>query len=827
MKQKIISSFAIVALTSLALLSTLLFADATRASVHPTDLPGFGNLEGLNDAPIVTDIQPNTAPNDLNTLVVISGTDFTPGMSGTQVITPPLVYLDSTELADAIWVDTTTLSATVPWGLESGVYTLTVENPDGVTGTLPKAFTVTQGIGVWNAGELYGGAIDKIAINPITPTTLYASYHKVGLFRSYDGGENWTFQFSGLGVDNPVVDPNDPETIFVAQWTTVYRSDDEGDTWNQLTTTYPSTSTFENECWGGFGILPHPTVSGTVYVHACDNGDGKSGLIKSTNWGQDWAPAINGLTDTQVTALAFHPDDPNIMYLGTAGGHIFHSVDGGDSWIYDSQPLEYVAVLVVDPFGDHNIWISSRDTFGAPCALLKSAGADLTIWTAMEPQTGYPTCFLDIDFSPITSGTVYVNLGPPYKTIDGGNTWTPFAWVPFDDNSPSLNDIALHPTISDTIYFAEQKLGVQKTINGGTTWKVVNQGLTALVPEQLQVPHDNPDTIYAQMEWAGVYKGTHGGRAWQQLPISHTSFILIDPLTSTKVYATVDNGCTPYVYTSPDGGQSWESSAPMTRPVQYSDHCSFGMAMVAVPDQPGVLLVGVHHHHAVIAEKHGSIYRSTDDGGHWTRIYPTGENEIQPVIILAHDELTPTIIYAGTEGDGMLRSSDAGQTWQPMAEDIPALDIVRTIAVEPVPPYRVYALSWTEVREIYVSEDHGDSWSPVIPPPDAPNTYQILNTETTPSVLYAASGQGLSYSTDGAQTWQQVGGALGQIPVYSIAAVTTDDRVILYAGTTGGVVETSAIQHWDQSAAGSTLVNAGVYRYTTLNMRLFLPLIAR
>jgi photosystem II stability/assembly factor-like uncharacterized protein len=817
MRKQVFATVTAAVLSTAALLVLLtLLSEASPAAFSPA------LAAPLQITPTVALVRPCSAPNDLDASVVVTGTGF---------VSTPTAYLGGTPLDDVTWVSTTTLEARVPWGMAPGAYTLTVFNPDQQSGALSNAFTVTQGIGVWNTGELHGGAIGSIAINPITPTTLYARADKVGLFRSRDAGDNWSFLLGGLGLDSPAVVPSAPETLYAARWTEVYRSDDEGETWNRLTTEFPVTYTTGYQCWGGFEIHPHPTAPGTVYVHSCDNSNesgGGSGLIKSTNWGQDWQPATDGLSVTQATALAFHPENPEFLYLGTAGGHIFHSEDGGDSWVYDYQPLEYVAELAVDPFGAHDVWISSRDTFGAPCALLKSAGADLTSWTAMEPDAGGSNCFLDIDFSPTTSGTVYVNHSQPYKTTDGGSTWDPFIWVPFDADSPYVFDIALHPTLSTTIYFGESKVGVQRTTDGGATWEVVNQGLTALFPQQMQVPRSQPDTVYARMEWAGVYEGTQGGHTWQQLPISNVDSILIDPLTPTQLYATSSRGCTPYVFTSADSGQTWEPSAPMSRPAEYADHCSFGLGMVAVPSQPGVLLVGVLHHRSVVAEKHGSIYRSTDYGEHWNRIYPPGGQEIEPVTVLARDGLTPTIIYAGTEGSGMLRSTDAGLSWQAMAESIPALDYVRTIAAEPVPPYRVYALSWIGGnRDMYVSQDHGISWSAVTPPPDAPNTYQLLSTSAQPSLLYAASDQGLYRSADGAQSWQRAAGVLGYVPVYSLACVTATDRVILYAGTTGGYAQAVGERGLNLAVADGTLVGAGVYRYTTRRSSAYLPLVLK
>jgi hypothetical protein len=95
-------------------------------------------------------------------------------------------------------------------------------------------------------------------------------------------------------------------------------------------------------------------------------------------------------------------------------------------------------------------------------------------------------------------------------------------------------------------------------------------------------------------------------------------------------------------------------------------------------------------------------------------------------------------------------------------------------------------------------------------------------------VLYAAGAQGLFRSRDGGQSWERATGTLGYIPIYSLAAVTTTDRVILYAGTTGGEVESEGAQALRVADNSGTLVNAGVYRYTTRHTwGLYLPLVLK
>ena len=172
-------------LMALAALFGLFFlAGETRAAVNETDLPGLSS-------PTITTVQPDTAPNDVDTPIVIQGTGFTATISGTEVITAPAVYLGDEGLADVVWGSTTTLSTTVPWGLIPEVYSLTVVNPDGVLVTLPNAVTVTDGFGQFVTGGPYGGFSVQLEMNPADPATLYALMYGAGLFTSEDAGENW------------------------------------------------------------------------------------------------------------------------------------------------------------------------------------------------------------------------------------------------------------------------------------------------------------------------------------------------------------------------------------------------------------------------------------------------------------------------------------------------------------------------------------------------------------------------------------------------------------------------------------------------------------
>ncbi len=602
---------------------------------------------------------------------------------------------------------------------------------------------------------------------------------------------------------------------------------DEGETWIPLTGTFPVTQTSGVDCGRPYQIYTH---LGTVYATACYR-DGDSGLIASTNHGETWTPMMAGLTDTQVTALAFHPTDPLTMYLGTASGNIFISHNGGGSWTFASQPLGNVGQIAVSPFEPHEVWISTGwPHSGYPCGGLKSANAELTAWTPIA-GLGYEFCGdSPILFAPETWGGVYSKTVfiYTYKTSDGGATWQPFGPGDYAEIR------AVHPSDPDVIYFGSSKSssGVHRTTDGGTTWELASQGLTGIFPWSLEVVPDQPDVVFAGTNVAAVFKGTGGGRAWKRLPIGYGGgrggSIRVDPVTPTRVYAGAGHPTS--VYISSDGGDTWPTSVTIEPPEVYSQCCHWVDTLLPLPGEPGVILAGVLHSGGPCVAPRGSIYRSTDYGEHWDRVYPTPTQEISRVNDLAYDPVSPTVVYAaaGRGGwGGLYKSTDRGVTWESIGEgqlNGEPLDI----QVEPG-THRVF-VTINAGLPLYVSADGGAHWAPT-GGGGGHNVNDILFvpsvTPGDPPLLYDAAFQGLYRSTDGAQTWEPVAGVLGQIPVYSLAAATAGGRVILYAGTSGGLV-TETVGTSMQAYAGGTLVNAGVYRYTALRRwGVYLPLVVR
>jgi hypothetical protein len=116
--------------------------------IHPSALaaPLRAQLE-------VTAVDPESAPNDVDTTITISGNNFDETAA---------VYLGDTELAEVNWENENTLQAVVPWGMSTGVYDLIVENTPEEIATLDNAFEVLEGLNVWTRARLKGEGSTKL-----------------------------------------------------------------------------------------------------------------------------------------------------------------------------------------------------------------------------------------------------------------------------------------------------------------------------------------------------------------------------------------------------------------------------------------------------------------------------------------------------------------------------------------------------------------------------------------------------------------------------------------------------------------------------------------
>jgi photosystem II stability/assembly factor-like uncharacterized protein len=785
-------------------------------------LPGFSEpawAASPGQAPTIIEVDPSSAPNDLDTTIVVTGTGF---------VAVPTLTLGSTQIDKVGWVSSATLTATVPWGMDPGAYMLTVVNPGGGSGSLPDAFTVTQGIGVWTTGGPYGGWVVDLVMRPITLTIIYAQIGGSGLFASYDGAATWEMILLHDGQMRLAIDAQDAQVMYTQGGHGLIRTTDGGSTWEGILDSAQARP------------AAHPTLPGVVYaaIHSPNNPD-PGNLFWSADYGSTWVTRTAGLTDTRVTTIVFHPQNPDKMLLGTQGGHAFLSTNGGQSWSWTAQLGSHVERVYFNPFGADEAWAVTNPPWGGsfpPPYLYKSTDPDLAVWTpitvTVNPETGDPVYSLSF-----ISDTIWAAAGRAYTSTDGGASWS----VVMEPELPSehVTVVALDASNPGVMYAGHTGAGILKSNDGGGVWQEMNEGLAGVVPGALAVPPTELDTIYSLTGEQGLLRSNNGGYSWQALGIwkaglLEPTLVAVDPFTPTRVYFGDDCRDVLCMRISEDRGTTWRE-VTATLPVTPSGLSCDMAVVVPHPTIPGRILAGVTFgpwDPPPGSWDLGSVYASNDYGEHWEYLGPT--QPISRIVGIAYDAVNPGLVYAGTQVTGLWKSTNGGTTWEQVTT-YPGAFHVASVAAHPYDADTVFVQSHGEYGSsstLHVSHDAGETWEEL--PCDACGVLAFAKTQ--PATLYTGTGNwlGLRRSTDGGYTWEQVEG-FPAANVYSLAAGTDGERVVVYAGIPGGLIVsiTSTLTrdraYSDVIPGRGSVLGGGIYRMTTRlgERRVYLPLVLR
>ncbi len=789
--------------------------------------------------PTLITVDPASGPNDINTTITITGTNFSAILSDTLPITPPSVYLGDSDLPDVQWVSTTTLTASVPWGLVPRVYSLRVVNPEGGSATLPDAYTVSQGLGVWVTGGPYGGRVEQILIRPDAPDTAYAVIFQVGAFATFDGGGHWEPM---VRLDNPTrlaFDAQDPDVIYTGGsglQADNLRSMDGGHTWTlYFDEFFPVVGAYMSY------PVPHPTQAGVIYLatgsaETMPYGPGEGGVYYSANYGETWEKRNTGLTDTDLVDLAFHPQNPAIMAAAARQGKIFITSDGGLHWQEAFDLGRNLRRIYFNPYGSHEAWVVPHTEYQPPQTVLlfKSKNNELTAWDTLQltAEKSPSGAIWTLAFKP---GAIWAGGDRGYISDDGGAIWDAVM-----DNNDGINQIktfAFTPGDDQTIYAGIAVLGVVKSLNGGATWLEKNEGLAGLQVRSLAVARGEIDTIYAYTYERGILRSDDGGLSWLELNVFRGGapkgvLLAADPFVSGRLY--LGDACTdqPCVKISEDRGVSWHE-VPMTIPAPWAGWIGEVVSVAPHPNIPGRILAGAGFCEKTAdcntGEEPAGIYASDNYGESWTYLGPTPA--IKEVRMFAFDIADSNLIYAGTRGLGLWRSIDGGDSWAEVAIPgvLPPAHIV-DILTHPDQPNTVYvrlysyATTTNPQPNLFVSHNAGVTWQElpdtdtltggiggfglVIMPP-APNA--------GPYSIYAGCELGLCRTWESPWNWEALAGTPRPFTNISLVTASDEQRSRLYIGTPGGVLTPNTKSSLAAEFPGlGQLLNGGVYRQTTV-----------
>ncbi len=568
----------------------------------------------------------------------------------------------------------------------STLYAAADFTPDPDADTITKVFKSTDAGATWN--DLVTGAT-LLAIDPQDTSTLYAlaGGYPQGLYKSVDGGANWTrlTAFSaGLFAVGLVIDPQNHNTLYAPVMgdfaahtvSSVYKSTDGGASWkesvNGLQTTFSLNDVANALPFAGGGLTIDPKIPGTIYATTF-----AAGVFKSTDGAANWHAANSGMPNNPaafptccLAAVAIDPQNTSTLYALAANDVVYKSVNGGSSWravssglwqgLIGSYPL--TRPLTIDPQDSNTVYAATQ------IGVFRSTDGAATFNGYSWPRAT-PISSLVID----PQSTVYAGSIGVSRSTDTGTSWTPAnSGMP---QGYTVVALAVDPHAPATIYAGTDAyecgtgyaVGIYKSADGGANWTDTRSGIGCGITALAADPQ-NPGTVYAGNQYHGVYKSTDGGASWNTanagLPSGFVgpavNALAVDPQNSGTLYASAAGG----LFKSTDGAASWSKT---------------GLTAAAT-----ALAIDPQNSSTVYAAAPTGLFQSTDGGATWQNLFASSPIAVYAVTIHPQNS---AMIFAGTD-TGVVESTDGGATWAPIPGG-PA--IVRILALDPQDSGTIYA----------------------------------------------------------------------------------------------------------------------------------------
>lgn len=346
------------------------------------------------------------------------------GSSWSQVVA-------GTSYAPAVWADGSLYAPVI----SSGVYEST---NGGVSWTLNQAGITAS---YWQAG--------------CAGSAGYLAGHSGGVYRRGSGG---TYVISQQGISNGFIHAVSylPGTGLLAGGEAhgLWRSTDGGATWSM-----------DAEGLGNWTIYDLWPESGDQYQGPVVYAATGSGVFRSDDWGSNWYAA--GLSGTQVTSVAFDPDDPDRAWAGTASGGMRYTTDGGVGWLSSSglpAALYPVVELGETPGGGLRVLVSFQQ-LGTGVYRSDDGGATYSAGSGVSGS--YMPC-LSYRWD---EGAAYCGTDAGvYRSLDFGVTWS------LCPGSSGLIWSVLGSR-NQNVFAGTNTAGVRWSPDGGDTWQPLDGGI--------------------------------------------------------------------------------------------------------------------------------------------------------------------------------------------------------------------------------------------------------------------------------------------------------------------------------------------------------------
>jgi photosystem II stability/assembly factor-like uncharacterized protein len=633
----------------------------------------------------------------------------------------------------------------------------------------------TDGGENWTAVHPIPYAYNAIAISPnyATDQTVWAtamSYTQaIGVYRSTDGGANWALVAPGRNAPRLAVSPNYTldQTLFAGMADDgVHRSTNGGVTWNRVLPTPYVTA---------LAVSPVYGASRTVYAAARPNTTSATAVYRTTDGGNTWQALATGIPAEQngqpltVSSLAFAVDGSVLAGVGYGvGGEtaVYRTTDGGNTWYMVDAPLpgDVVNHLLTLP-------ANSLDLYAA---------TDAGIHTATLPQGG------DVE---------------------------PGAWNSSGPRGGKANALAVSPNFAnDGVVFSGEWFtsfrstgtgsGIVKSSDFGQTWQPSATGTAGFyyasaIHDYAFSPEFATDQTVFAATWSGLFRSADGGATWAWVESLFSGFpgavteVALSPDFVSSGHMMAQDG---RLNVSQDGGQTWSVVAqafgqPTYSPNFATDQTIFGGGSSGVYKSvdrgltwtgvysASITAVAVSPNYAADQTVWGggdAIHISDDGGATW--ISRTVGTSVSNVRALAPSPqfATDQTLFAGTN-NGLYWSDDAGMNWTAVPEY--AGQYILTLAISPQWPGHPVLLVGTHAGVYRLLT--ADPTSGTVKQPSQGlvvlSSPKLALSSDESVMLAGSSDHGVWRSGDGGQSWQPTGMQAGDSYDSTTALVISPD----------------------------------------------------
>lgn len=573
-----------------------------------------------------------------------------------------------------------------------------------------------DGFGVFksaDAGESWesvgleeSGSVGRLLVHPEDPDVcfvaamgrMFSENSQRGVFRTTDGGQNWEkvlYLNDSTGAIDICINPQNPDVIYAAMWERVrrpdrrkyggescgiYRSDDAGDTWQELTNGLPSGVNV-----GRIGITLSPSNPDILYAIYADKTGYFDGVYKTGDGGNSWQRTNDGALSGIYSSYGWwfgrvrvDPVDPDIVY--GIGFDLYKTENGGNSW------------------------------------------ANISGWDVHVDQHG-------VNAHPQNNNFVVLgNDGGVYTSYNGGNSFTHLENLPITQFYTCEIDYQ-NP---ERLYGGTQDNGTNRTLTGNfDDWNTIYGGDGFYV----LVNPDNNQYVYAESQYGGLGRSTNGGVSFtygtngvnSSDRFNWMSPLVFDPNDPSILYFAGNR-----VYKSTNHAANWTliSDDLSNGPGQFNQTFGTITTLAASAFSEDVIYAGTDD---------GNVWVTQSGGGAWTKISDAlPQRWVTRVATDPFEAATAYVTFSGYRDDDYLshiyKTSNFGETWSDISGDLPEVPI-NDVIVDPTLEGALYIA--TDVG-VFASWNFGENWGmlgaelPMVPVCDlsfhAPNRVLVAAT---------------------------------------------------------------------------------------------------